>query len=294
MSKNSIFANSITVIIFLTLFANSSYSSAQTSVWQVSKNNQQIYLGGTIHVLRPQDYPLPKAFKTAFKQSQILTFETDINAFSRPEFIKLMLQSLSYQDERTVESVISKPTYQKLKNYAEKKGLSLNFYRKAKPGMLMSALLMTELKQLGISEEGIDLHYLKQAKKYNKATQFFETPAEQLSFLANMGEGNEDNFYLNLLTDLTNTEQEFAQIIQYWRTGDSEKLAQLMNESMQTQYPKMYQYLLLDRNNNWLPKIEDYFKTSEVEFILVGAAHLVGEDGIINQLKRKGYQVKQL
>jgi uncharacterized protein YbaP (TraB family) len=57
-------------------------------------------------------------------------------------------------------------------------------------------------------------------------------------------------------------------------------------------YPKVYQSLLVERNNNWLPKIERLIKQPEEKFILVGALHLIGEDGLLQQLKNRGYQVR--
>jgi uncharacterized protein len=86
----------------------------------------------------------------------------------------------------------------------------------------------------------------------------------------------------------------FVSMIKYWRSGDIDSLNNLIIDSMKKDSPKMYQSILVDRNNNWIPKIEQYFATSEVEFVLVGAAHMIGEDGLINLLVKKGYKVTQL
>lgn len=282
------------LLLTLLTFACITAANADTLVWKVEKDNSTVYLGGTIHILRPSDYPLPEEFDQAYSKAQVITFETDLEQLNSPEIAGEIMQQLSYTDERTIASEVSPETYRELKEYASSLGISLDFMPKAKPGMLMSTLMIFELKKLGVSQEGIDMHFLKQAKKDAKQTDFLETPGEQISFLAQMGVGYEDDFYQNMLRDFKNTEALFISMIKYWRVGDSDKLDATVNQVMKKEAPEIYQSILIDRNNNWLPDIEKYFQTEEVEFVLVGAAHLIGEDGIISQLKAKGYQVTKL
>ncbi len=62
---------------------------------------------------------------------------------------------------------------------------------------------------------------------------------------------------------------------------------------MKKDYPDLYETLLAGRNREWLPEIERYLQTPQKEFILVGAGHLVGEDGIIEHLRRLGYRINK-
>ncbi len=280
------------LLIAICLF--SQLTSAKTSVWKVSKDNMTVYLGGTIHLLRAADYPLPIEYDKAYKASQVITFETDVTQLDSPELMKEMISKLSYKGEKTLQSEVSAETYKALSSYAQKSGLSLNFFRKAKPGMVMSTLMVIELQKLGVNQEGIDMHYQKKAIKDGKKTDFFESPQEQINFMAQIGIGHEDKFYQSMMLDFSNTNEQFTELLKYWRAGDSDKLDKLANQSMKEKFPKLHQMLLVDRNNSWLPQIENYFKTKEVEFVLVGAAHLIGEDGVIQQLKQKGYQVSRL
>lgn len=279
-------------LFILSFFSAFAYS--ETSVWKAVKENTTVYLGGTIHMLRPQDYPLPKEFEKAYQAAKIITFETDISQLTTPKIQRLLIDKLSYQDNRTIQSVLSESTYNKLNQFAAKRGLSLNFYRKAKPGMVMMAFLAMEMKKLGITGEGIDKHFFKKAKSDHKQIDFLETPNEQIEFLSRMGENNEEKFYLKLMQDFSQMENMFEKMIAYWREGNSQPLNQLVNESMAKDYPKMFQFLLIDRNNRWMPEVEGYFSTKEVEFVMVGAAHLIGKHGLIEQLKAKGYQVSKL
>lgn len=59
-------------------------------------------------------------------------------------------------------------------------------------------------------------------------------------------------------------------------------------------YPKLYQTLIVDRNDKWVRNIEGYLNGSGNTMVVVGAAHLVGADGLVNLLRKRGYKVIKL
>jgi uncharacterized protein len=267
---------------------------AKSSVWKATKGDSTVYIGGTVHILRAQDYPLPAEFDQAYKAADTLVFETDMQKMQDPKLAVSMVKALSYTDEKTLQSSISDETYQQLVTYTQSIGFPIDYLRKAKPGMVMSTLVVMEMQRSGFTSPGVDLHYTKMATTDKKERLHFETVEEQIAFLARLGEGHEEDFYQKLLLDLGNMQEQIKAILQYWRAGDAAALDKEMNQLMKTAYPQMYQDLLVNRNKNWLPKLESFFATPEVEFILVGAAHLVGEDSVITMLKNKGYEISQL
>ena len=121
-----------------------------------------------------------------------------------------------------------------------------------------------------------------------------ETLDEQISFLAAMGEGNESEFIMMSLEDLDSTGNLMGEMIGAWRAGDSEALRDLFVDDMLERAPAVYDSLLRQRNLGWIPQIEAMFDDPEIEFVLVGAAHLVGVDGIVELLRARGYVVSKL
>ena len=99
---------------------------AQSSVWKVETDNGMTYLGGTCHVLRKADYPLPDEFMSAYEESDTLVFETDISKLSSTEVQMMFLQKGAYRDGTTLESVLSAETYSALGEYCAKAGLPLS------------------------------------------------------------------------------------------------------------------------------------------------------------------------
>jgi len=101
-------------------------------------------------------------------------------------------------------------------------------------------------------------------------------------------------FRSTLLSDLSNMSEVFEEIVTAWKTGDLKALSDLFIDEIKADFPKLYKAAIVDRNMAWLPKIAKYLDTPETEFVLVGAAHLVGEDGVIEQLKKLGYKIEKL
>ena len=276
-------------VFFLSFFSGFS----QTTVWKIEGNGNEFYVGGSIHILRDQDYPLPKAFDEAYNSADIITTELDMQEMNTPENGMKMQRALMYQDEKTLSTVLSETVYHKLDSVAKTLGMNLKMMDKFKPSMAIIALTFQSLQKLGVTSEGVDAHYTKQAQKDEKPMLFLETFDEQLAFIESMGKGNEDEFVLYSIEDMKNNEAEFVHLIEDWKTGKQELMLKQLND-FQLNYPDIYKTLLVERNNNWMSRLEDYLKTPEVEFVIVGAMHLMGSEGVLNLLKEKGYTVSQL
>lgn len=282
------------IIAFVSCLILCSAVWADTSVWKVSKNGTELYLGGTCHILRSSDYPLPDEFDQAYAKSEILVFETDIGKMNTPETQQKLLSKIVYADGTSLKDHLSPGTYEMLDKFCEKNGIPLTSLNSFKPFMVMLNLLLMELKRLGVTEEGVDIRYYKQSLQDNKPVLKLETIDEQIAFIASMGEGNEDKFVRHSLDELNRIKEIFELLISHWKQGKGEDLYRLFIEPTKRDFPKIYGTLFKARNDAWLPKIEAFMGTAEKEFVLVGFAHLVGEDGLIEQLRRKGYRVKKL
>lgn len=269
-------------------------SLAQSSVWLATKNGNTVYLGGTIHMLRADDYPLPPEFETAYAEADSLYFEIDIDQMNDPVAQLGMLQRLMYTDGRTLQTVLNNEAYSTLTDYVAKFGMPMLMLQNMKPGMLMSTLELLEFQTRGFTPDGVDMHFHHRAKADGKTIEAFETVDEQIGFIENMGEGEESEYVLLSLRDLEKIDDDIESMVSIWRNGEADDLVELFVEDMEETIPGVYQTLLLDRNNKWMPTIEAMFNDSDTEFILVGVAHLVGEDGLVQHLRNRGYQVNQL
>lgn len=267
---------------------------ADTSVWEVKSGANTVYLGGTVHLLRPSDYPLPPEFDEAYANSSEIYFETDISSMNDMSVQVQMLQQLTYNDERTLKSVLNEAAYTALTEHTARLGLPMMMLEKFKPGMIVSTLQVLDFQRMGFTPQGVDMHFNTRAVTDGKTIGQFETIQEQIGFLAAMGEGNESEFILLSLKDLEDTDALMAEMIAAWRSGDADELSKLFVDDMRNEAPEIYESLLLERNRNWMPDIEAMLRDGDTEFVLVGAAHLIGPEGLVRMLSNKGYQVRRL
>lgn len=274
--------------LFLSLSAH-----AATSVYQVQYKEHTLYLGGTVHILKKSDYPLPDAYDHAYKQADTLVFETDIKEMNSGRTMGRMLKSMQYQDGRTLKSLLQKETYQLLEAQAKKLNIDLNTLKSFKPFALITMMLSIELNKMGVTAGGVDNFFFKKAVLDDKKTHGLETVAQQLALMSSLGEGNEDAFIRYSLDDFKNMKAQWQTMVQAWRSGDQDKIVQEFIIPMQKD-PHLYQTLLVERNQAWLPQIMLMLNDQAIEFVLVGSAHLVGKDGLLAQLEKQGCQIQQM
>ncbi len=279
-------------VLFLCSIIFNAHAYAKSPVWKISKDGYHLFIGGTIHLLTKSDYPLPRAFETAYNNSMLLVLETDLQKFGAPEFQQEILQSSIYSGEQNITQFLKPSTMLALETHLANRGIPMEPMLKLKPGMLSVTLTVVELKRLGLVGTGVDEFFNLRALNDSKEIKHLETVYEQLEFLSKMGEGIENELIEYTLNDLKDLPKLFGSIKEAWKNGDNGRLQKVALDPWRDRFPKLYNSLLVERNNNWIPKIEKMLKTKEVEFVLFGALHLAGEKGILTQLKALGYRIE--
>lgn len=270
---------------------------AQSSVWKVSKGNDHIFIGGTVHLLPVSEFPLPKEFNQAYSKSDSIVLETKLPDASDTDFQMKMMQQMTYGQGQTISDFISVKTKQKLSQYISSLGINLTMLEHFKPGFLLTMLAQFEAQKAQLSGEGVDIFYSKKASRDNKSIAYLESVEFQLEMISNIGIGDEERFIKSNIRQMEDFEQMFLAVLKAWRVGDEYQLNTLAIEPMKED-PNTLKQLLTDRNKNWIPHIERMFantgKSSDKEFVLVGVAHLVGDKSVLALLKAKGYRVEKM
>ena len=268
------------------------HTFAETSLWRVSNGDSELFIGGTIHVLSATDYPLPVEFEQAYEQSETIVLETDLEEMAQPEVQQKLLQRVMYKKGKTLKDDLSPQTYKVLTDYTASVGLMIESLNQFKAPMVMITLVMAELHRLGMADTGVDNYFLEKALADGKTISELESLQEQLAVIENMGKGHEDELILNTIEEMKELPLVMGEMKQAWRSGDIKYLEKIGIAPMKTDFPDLFQLLLVDRNNIWIPKIEALLATPETEFVLVGALHLVAKEGVISKLQSLGYTVE--
>jgi hypothetical protein len=142
-------------------------------------------------------------------------------------------------------------------------------------------------------ELGLDKHFYDRAREAGKAVQGLETVEYQISRLDDMTAEQQDRMLAETLKEISTQKGSVAKLTAAWKTGDASAVERVVLADLKSD-PLMYQRLLVERNKNWMPKIEALFARKGNALVIVGAAHLVGPDGLLAMLKAKGYTIAQL
>ena len=278
--------------MMIALFATQA-AWGQGMVWKVSAGDNILYLGGTIHVLSPSDYPLPDTYDRVYEQADIVVLETDLRQLQDPGALGPLMAQLMYTDGRTLKQVLAPATYDRLSGFTDQRGMPLELLKTMKPGLVMTTLTMAELQRLGLTGAGVDQHFSDRANKDGLPLESLETVAEQIAFIANMGDGQEDEFISYSLDQMTSLSTMMDALKSAWRKGDAQALNELVLNELESEFPETYHVLIASRNLKWRDQVGAFLQTAETELVLVGAAHLVGELGLPSLLLDQGYQVER-
>ncbi len=267
--------------------------TAQTSVWKVTRHGQTLYLGGTCHVLRASDFPLPPEYDAAFAAAEQLLFETDLARVQSPEMQRIVQQHGLFTDGSTLEKVLSPEAWQSVQSWCAKNGAPVQRFAGMKPWFFTLMLTVIEMQKLGLTAQGVDVHYFKRAGEAGKQTGEMESFEEHVKFLLNLGAGHESEMVFRSIDELAELPKVMSDMLAAWRSGDLAKLDETMLKELREKYPSIHRELMVQRNQAWLPVIEKLLETPAVEFILVGVAHMAGPEGLVAALRERGCTVGQ-
>lgn len=262
-------------------------------VYKVTKGDDTVYIGGTIHLLTEKDYPLQAEFEEAYKTSDEIYFETDIGVINDPAFAMKAMPYLAYTDGSNLKAGLKPETFSKLDTYMQSKGLPIQQFLPLNPTGVMLTLTVMEYQAQGFTAEGVDEHFHTRSVADSKTIGWFEEPEEQLAIIGAMGGDDPDLLIEYTLEELAKGNEVIGELHDSWRLGDMERLSAVGLGSFEG-FEEMYDVMIKNRNDKWMTEIEPMFGDEGTELILVGALHLPGPDGVLTQLEALGYKVEQL
>jgi uncharacterized protein YbaP (TraB family) len=262
-------------------------------IWKVQKGAQSGWLVGSLHLLTADAYPLPRALEAAFAASDVLVEEANPEELKSPAAAMQLAAKAMYPPGMTLQSQLSKETFDKIAKRAERIGLPIERLQGFKPWMVALTLVGLELQKGGFDPAlGLDQHFLSRAPGAGKTVRTLETAMQQIDFLESLSPQLQEGL---VSASLEGAETELAQVQRIaaaWKAGDTAPIERLLLTDMKSVDAAVYETLLVGRNRRWMPQIEECFAQSRC-FIVVGAAHLVGPDGLVTMLEARGYTVTQ-
>ncbi len=284
----------VAVFVFLFSTAVAAQAPAKHFLWKVeAPGGATAYLLGSLHVLTADAYPLPAPIDKAFADSRTLVEEVDLDEMSDPLQMMSALSKAMLTGGQTLDQLISKETYAEVTKRAEAYGMPMMALQRMKPWLVAVTLMAPTLQSAGFKPElGIDRHFFDRAKEKGLKRQALETLAYQLDRFDQMPVKLQEELLKATIEDLDTQVTGVKDMVRAWSSGDLATIEKLTLTAF-LESPELYQHLLLERNQNWVPHVERCLSEKAGCFVVVGAAHLVGKDGLPTLLARKGYKVTQ-
>lgn len=294
--QKSIFIALSFSLIFFT-WCSATQAADKSFLWKVQSTKSVVYLFGSIHFAKPDLYPLKPVIESAFANSSVLVVEINMNQVDPADTQKEILKNGMYPHGDSLDKHVDKETLSLLETFLKKQNIPLKSMLSTKPGFLAMTLNIMQLVRMGyLPQYGLDQYFLNKASKNKDMTiKELESVEEQLSLFFKLPD--QSSFLKYTLKQFDHMEQQIADIINTWRSGNTQAMTRLIVDEPKMEYPelaKIYELMFTQRNQKMLKKILGYLESPNTYFVVVGAGHLVGDNGIVTLLKNKGYSVKQL
>ncbi|MCR5141524.1 MAG: TraB/GumN family protein [Ruminococcus sp.] len=273
------------------------------AMWKVtSPDGKTMYMAGSMHALNDECYPLPEYIDSAYRQADVLAVECDISDSSSAVAVALQYSDkLTYPDGGKAKDHLNKGEWKDIASYIELHGDDPADFENYQLWYLSQQLEAYAAADAGLdATKGIDLYLLNDAHSSGKEIYEVESAEAQMAMLVNFS----DEIYSVALEGYCaenndDIRQEMQDMYEAWRTGNienldisksDEDLSKDENEVM----ADYYQQLLFDRNVGMAQAVKDLLAEGKNVFYMVGAAHYVGDKGIVALLESDGYTVERV
>lgn len=273
-------------------------------LWKVSDADSSLYLLGSFHLLKPDDYPLSRDVDMAFADAEALVFEIPPEELGSPALAMQMGQAALRTDGTALNSELPAATVSQLDAWTSANAAELQKLQLApqtlqlfEPWFVGLMVSIVEMTGYGLDPSlGLDAHLAQKAAQAGKPVSGLETGAQQIAFLDGMDKAEQLQFLEEALKSSAEGRDAIEKLHTAWRNGDADLLWNEMAVEMKAQFPKLYHRINVERNDAWVRALSERLdaSTRDDTLVVVGALHLLGEDGVVEKLRAKGYEVERI
>lgn len=268
-------------------------AQAQHTLWELHGKHNTVYLLGSVHVLRPADYPLAQPVLDAYARAKALVMEVDLDAVDVGALQAEMLRGALLGDGQTLESVLGRQRYERARALSQELQIDLADYDRFAPWFVAEMISQRQLAAQGFAaESGVEMFFLGKARHDGKKISGLETVQDQLSLFENMPLAMQSAYLLSSLEEAQQLPAQLDAMVHAWQVGDGSWFtAEIQHEFGQE--PGLYDSLITSRNRKWLPKIERLLNADDNYLVIVGTGHLVGHGSVLELLEHDGITATQ-
>ena len=284
-------ARMLLMIILLVCFSPLQAEGDNCLLWELKGEHNSVYLLGSVHMMRSEDYPLDRCVDDALNKADFLVVELNVLAIDLREMALKMRQLGRLPEGQTLKSQIQPETQRMLEAYQD---LPVG-HQQMRPWMLALTLTLQEVAQAGYrSDLGVDYYLLNKAHG-NKPILSLETLDEQLAVLSGDSKAEQDLSLRLTLEQIPELERYVDEVRDAWKRGDALTVYRAI-EQPKRDYPQLAEQFyrqVTKRNYNMASQIAGYLKDKEDYLVVIGGGHLGGEEGVLALLQEQGVMMQQ-
>lgn len=265
-------------------------------LWKVTDDDNSLWLLGAFHLLKESDYPLSPDIARAFFEAEKLVFELAPEELDGPHTQARFMAAAQFSDGRELGDVLPPVTREKLARLLARQGGSIDHVAGYQPWFVNLSLVLGLAHSMGYQPDlGIDRFLMMQAARAGKPVGGLETLEVQLNALASAPMEEQLRALDEYLADPGQMPLRLDELHQAWRAGDLARLEQLTRLEMLRSTPETYRIVNVERNDAWLDRLDAMLRHDTGDaLVVVGALHLLGEDGLVERLGGLGYEVERI
>ncbi len=270
-------------------------AAADPAAWRVtSRSGGEVTLLGSMHVLRPTDYPLPPAIDSLVERADLVVMEIDLDDIDAATQQRIVLQTAMLPQGTVLENVIDDDVYRVVEQRMGELGVELARLERFEPWFVAITVLDLGMRKIGFqAERGVEQYVLGRAQAAGKEVVGLETFEFQIGLFDALPPEQQQALLEQTLAELDEGAAVLGEMVVAWRSGELESLsAELLDEF--DEFPGLYEKLVTKRNTAWVPTLEAMLAGQRRHLVVVGALHLVGPGSVIEQLRSRGHDVERL
>lgn len=265
----------------------------QHSLWELHGKHNTVYLLGSIHVLRPSDYPLAPVVLDAYRNASSLLMEINLEEADGGEMQTEMLASAMLPDGQSLPQIMGPERYARAEALAREVGVELSMFDQFRPWFAAEAISQVQLAQLGFdASSGVEMYFMGRARTDGKRVAGLETVHEQIALFESLSADAQVRYLISSLEQAHDLPKQVDELVHAWQRGDTSWFASELKSDIGRD-PALYQSLLVARNRKWIARIESLLNEDKNYLVIVGTGHLAGSDSVIELLKKDGIAVAQ-
>ena len=263
------------------------------TMWQATGVSNTVYLLGSIHLLRPEDLPLPSVVDAAYDDAEVLVMELDMDDLGS-DVTQLFAKNGLLQDGATLRQIMGEEDFARASAAADAIDIPIELLAHSEPWLAAVTVEMMVFYRIGFNPMlGVEMQMVSRAARDGKPIEGLETAEEQTAFLDGLSIETQREMLLQTLEEGAKIDESIDDIIHAWRTGDIAALESGLLEDM-AKNEELNEALVNSRNRRWVAEITELLDDDDDYLIIVGALHLVGEQGVPQLLARDGVEIVQL